>query len=68
MGTNRLVKLFLSLVGHPSPSTQESAIGNFLIAKLLELGFEVSVDDTDKKINGQIGNIIAKKILVVRQI
>ncbi|MFZ7101236.1 MAG: M20/M25/M40 family metallo-hydrolase [Peptococcaceae bacterium] len=61
MSTTRLIDLFLSLVKYPSPSGLEGGIGNLLHAKLCELGFEVAVDDADKKINGEMGNIIARK-------
>jgi len=61
MSTTRLAELFLSLVKCPSPSGEEGEIGKLLTSKLSELGFEVDVDDTDKKINGQMGNIIARK-------
>lgn len=61
MSTSRLVEFFLSLIKCPSTSCKEGKVGELLIAKLRNLGFQVSVDKANKKIHGEIGNIIAKK-------
>lgn len=61
MNKQRLKNLFLSLVAVHSPSGQEGKIGKMLEERLLDLGFEVTLDRAGKVLNSEIGNIIAKK-------
>ncbi|MBW1732011.1 MAG: M20/M25/M40 family metallo-hydrolase [Deltaproteobacteria bacterium] len=61
MSKQRLKDLFLSLVAVHSPSGQEGKIGRMLEVRLADLGFEVTLDGVGKLLNGEMGNIIARK-------
>lgn len=56
----RIVDLFLKLVGIDSPSRSERQLAVFLKAKLAELGLEVSEDNTCSQTGSSTGNIIAR--------
>jgi len=61
MSEERLKDLFLSLMAMPSPSGQEGRVAQALKKRLSDIGFEVFVDQAGKVLNGEAGNIIAKR-------
>jgi len=56
----RLVDSFIELVKIDSISREEIKVTNYLIAKIKEMGLEVTVDKTEKYTNSNSGNIIAR--------
>ncbi|AOY75497.1 M20/M25/M40 family metallo-hydrolase [Clostridium formicaceticum] len=56
----RLVQEFLELVQIDSHSGKEGEIAKVLRKKLQDLGLEVYIDDANKKVGGETGNLIAK--------
>ncbi|AGB40549.1 peptidase T-like protein [Halobacteroides halobius DSM 5150] len=60
MNEEQIVKRFKELVQIDSISKEEGAIADYLVELLTELGLDVTVDDTNKRVAGETGNIIAK--------
>lgn len=56
----RLLEEFLELVRIPSPSGREKAMADLLVAKLAQMGLQVTVDDAGDKVGGQTGNVIGR--------
>ena len=55
-----MVQEFLEFVRLPVHSKDERKIADVVKAKLEEIGFEVSEDDTAQKVGGNTGNLIAR--------
>ncbi|MEG1285969.1 MAG: M20/M25/M40 family metallo-hydrolase [Romboutsia sp.] len=55
----RLVENFIKMVKIDSPSNKEKEMADYLVDYLKSRGFDVKVDDADKKSGGNTGNIIA---------
>ncbi|MGQ9454836.1 MAG: M20/M25/M40 family metallo-hydrolase [Armatimonadota bacterium] len=58
---NRLTKTFLDLLQIDSPSKKERGIADYVIPRLIGLGFDLEEDDAGNKIGGNTGNVIAFK-------
>lgn len=61
MNKNRLIERFMSYVRIDSLSKYEKDFAEYLEKELLDLGFTVTYDQSGEKINGNCGNLIAKK-------
>ena len=59
MSSERLLKTFLDLIRIDSPSGEEAEVAAYCAARLRDLGFEVSFDDSKEKTGSETGNIIA---------
>lgn len=59
INNERLTNLLKELVEIDSPSQQEGAVAQVIREKLEALGFEVKEDDAGKKLDGQVGNLVA---------
>ena len=56
----RLVESFVELVKIDSVSREEKEVADFLVKKLKQGGWEVTVDQAGEKIKSNSGNIIAR--------
>ena len=57
---DKLVKLFLDLVKIPSPSGNELEVAKYIQKYLKNIGIESYTDNAGKKVNSNVGNVIAK--------
>ncbi len=55
----RLTNLLKELVEIDSPSQREGAVAKVIREKLEKLGFDVKEDDAGKKLEGEVGNLVA---------
>ena len=55
----RLTNLLKELVEIDSPSRREGAVAKVIREKLENLGFDVKEDDAGKKLEGEVGNLVA---------
>ena len=55
----RLTNLLKELVEIDSPSQREGAVAKVIREKLENLGFDVKEDDAGKKLEGEVGNLVA---------
>lgn len=56
----RICAEFHKLASISSPSLHEGAIAEYLKCRLRAMGAQLSIDDAGRKINGEVGNIIAR--------
>lgn len=61
INVNRLKKTFEEMLRINSPSRHEREMADYVKARMTELGFEVTEDDTAPKIGGNAGNVVAFK-------
>lgn len=57
---NRLARTFQGLVSIDSVSKEESRLAHSLVATLGSMGAETRIDDADKEIGGDTGNLLAR--------
>lgn len=58
INAERAKQTFLDMVHINSPSRQERGVADYVKARLISLGFEVSEDDAGAQIDGNAGNVI----------
>ncbi|MBC7327935.1 M20/M25/M40 family metallo-hydrolase [bacterium] len=61
VNTERLKSTILELLSIDSPSRKEGEIAGFLKEKLLSFGFDVWEDSAKDVVQGEVGNILARK-------